>query len=314
MVKTLHDNCFYFPDGSIKPYFKMNKPQINEIIIQHPYLGFDPQNYKIYREKYSIDFSIKNLFKKFINLFEKNAKIHEDEIHFYDTGYWSILDKDYLYIGSGEKELTESIKKISSGKFAFCLSNRDLILFFKGSIDNNRIKNSIGCDIYCTNYFLPYVEILTPVRKTLNDLGETNIQIKEHMDFSQIYVNSKRGEKLDINYVSNYLKNKKNIMIPYAVIPIGRWVGPVVVPNDFKPFPIKSLDSIEYIIGQFPGGCLKHDFFTPGKFYYSCFIGNFSDVIILDGAFHKDIFSEKKKLTAINDSGIDKKYLDYFTK
>lgn len=314
MVETLHDNCFYYPDGAIKPYFKMKNPKIKEIIIQHPYMHFDPQNYKIFREEFVVDYSKINFAQRFVNLFEMNAKMFEGEKQFYETGYWSIIDKNHFYMGSGENELIITIKKISEGKFAFCLSNRDLVIIIKGLISNGNIKNKLSFDVYSHNYFLPFVEVLDPVRKTINYLGKNKKEIAEKLDFNKIFLNKKSNENLDTRYISCYLINKKNIMIPCAVAPIGRWMGPVVVPNYFKPFPLKSLDSLDFIFGQFSGGCMKSDFFRSGKFYYSCFIGRFSDVIVLNGYFRENYSYKRKKLKAINDTGIDTKYLDYFVK
>ena len=59
----------------------------------------------------------------------------------------------------------------------------------------------------------------------------------------------------------------------------------------------------------------KSDFFKPdNRFYSSCFIGLYSDVIILEGKFHYSLDEKDENITAINDSGIDSSYLDYFTK
>lgn len=291
----------------------MNKPKTQEIILQHPLWGFDPQNYQIYREEYKLVYKQKKLINEFIRLSESNIKLSDEEIIWDDTGYWSFIDENSLYIGSGEIELYNSIKNILSGKLVYCLSYRDAIIFLKCKILKGRIDPEVIIDIYSTSAFLPFVEVLDPFRKTIQEIGEYQLNNHGKINFENIFINCKSNVNFNISYLSCQLKNKKNIMIPHAVIPKGRWIGQVVVPNDFKPFPLKAIDSLEYIVGQFPGGCMKSDFFRSGIFYYRCSIGVFSDVIVLDGCFHFDLNDKMKKITVQNNSGIDKGFLDYFT-
>lgn len=313
MIECLHEHYFYYPDGSKKCYFRMKKPSTKKIIIQHPYLLFDPQNNQIYREEYKLKYQNNDLIINFITLSESNAELREDEYLWYHTGYWSILDKRYLYIGSGEYGILDTIKYVQKGKLAFCLSFRDFIIFIKSTFSQGQIKNESIIDIYCTNSYLPFVEVLNPFRKSLKMMGKFYLNKTEKLDYSSIKVDSQYKSLLSFVDYSFSLKNRKNIMIPYAIVPVGeRGIGPVVVLNDFGPFPIDSINSLGYIFTQMIGGCLKSDFFRPGDFYYIGSIDIYNDIILLNGYFDYGEFNNEVEPFLENNFEIEKTYLDYF--
>jgi len=305
MIEGTYENYFYYPDGSTKSYFRMKAPRSREIVIQHPLPAFYPASNQIYREEYTIEYPNDDLVTNFIKSAEDNSNIREDEILWRNTGYWSILDTDYQYIGCGESASLDTMKNIQRGKLVFCLCSRDFIIFIKSTIIGGQINDKSTIDIFCANLYLPFVEILDPFRKMLEMMGEVHLNKEENVSSSSI--------KTD----PIILVNKKNIMVPYAVVPVRKRsaheekaIGLVVIPNNFGTFPIDSVNSLEYILTSGMGGSLKSDFFRPRTSYYRYFIECYNDVVLLHGSY--DIFENEIKSFLIDDFEIDRTYLDYF--
>ena len=152
------------------PSFKMIKPKIDKIIIQNSWpLIFDPISGNIYEEKYRISISDdnENLIDVLKNIIA-NANLFENESFFLScSGYWSIIDSSSYYVGSGENGLLLSSSKVKTGEFGISYCSRDFILIVSGKIINYQITNVLELHLICTNYYLPFADILFPFRKSL---------------------------------------------------------------------------------------------------------------------------------------------------
>jgi hypothetical protein len=304
VIEGTYENYFYYPDGSTKSYFRMKTLCTEEIVIQHPLPTFDPLSDQIYREEYILKYPNNSLVPDFIRLTEDNSNIGEDEILWYNTGYWSILDVDYQYIGCGESALLDTMENIQRGKLVFCLCSRDFIMFIKSVITEGQTSGKSSIDIFCANSWLPFVEVIDPFRKVLRIMGEAHLSGTEKMSYSSIRTRIS-------------LRNNKNIMIPCAIMPVGeriarekKAIGLAVIPNDFGSFEMDSVNSLEYILTSARGGSLKTDFFRSGTFCYDYFIERYSDVALLYGYY--DVLDNDGIFLSIDNFEIDKTYLDYF--
>lgn len=319
MVSNFYDNFFIHHNGKKTPYFKMKKPNTNKIIIQHPLIHFDPQNSKIYNERYIINPSNKKLNRVLLNFIKKSEEyyeLEEDEQYWYETGYWTLVDEKYMYFGFGENSLEKTLSFLKKGKFNYCLSFRDTILFIKGKFKNEKIFGKIEIDIYINNCFLPIVETIEPIRKTIYEMGNYYLTSDNFVKYEDIFLGEYIKE-FGISY-SYLLRNEKNILIPYAVVSKGYILGYAVVINDFSEFPINELNDLKFIFGGFAGGNLPRDFFKAGKYNYICRIGIFSNIILLDGNFSYDLDNfdgldkKNKKAKSKRKIIINKNYLEKF--
>jgi len=188
-----------------------------------------------------------------------------------------VITNTHQFIGCGEYSIGDSLASIGDGRLFFCIDSRDFIVFIESQIELGRIKGKTIFNVYCTSTYLPYVENFNIFRKALSTLGPTRLIRSNPIDFDSTRLSSGR------------LKNKKGIMIPVAVAPLGkRGLGPVIVPNDFTPFEAESLNSLEFIFTQFGGGCLHSDFYTKGKFYFHFSLEKYGDILLLSGMFSRE--------------------------
>ena len=234
MIERWHEDYFEVDNSEHIPYFEIPAPNSNKIVVQHPYMSFDPLgglnflSNSIYNKTIFLKyFGDATFIEKFQNESIKKANLGDDNYVWRSTGYWTILKDKKNYIGSGLKSLIDSVRVIETGKASYCLTNRDSIIFINFKFDNGSVISGVIFDFFITNVYLPYIETIHPFLKAIEDIGafqvisekKTNIfdlctTKSDKGGFSAGFLN--RIIEADISpkkFVLNplaYIKNKKN--------------------------------------------------------------------------------------------------------
>jgi hypothetical protein len=262
-MMSIHDSFFVMPNGSRSPYFKLQTDQDRVVVIQDPYFGFDFESYQVVKEEYSFRSTNRKFISDFIKGCEVNARLVKDQVLWAFTGYWSVKNGNDLYIGLGVEALYSTLSEIHSGRLAFCLDNTDFCIFIKKDIEDSAL---LWIDIYASAVFRPWVEILEPFRRTIDQMAENQIQKK-------IITEPIIASKSFHNY------GQHGLVFPYAISPTEQWwIGPSIIQNHFGSF------GVDYLFTQAKGGWLKKDFFKPSQcFMFSGSQHQFDDVKVIRG-------------------------------
>ena len=297
MLELIHKPYFCMPDGTTKSFFRMETAPEGELIVQHPYFHFDFEGLEVYREEYEIEYRNDELILDFIRLSEEYSALEDDEVLWYHTGYWSIRDGTDLYIGSGEYAIQDTKSNLASGELAFCLDANDFCVLIKCNVKDSHQHGPVIIDIYGSNLWRPFVEILDPFRKAITILAK---------QYGVNQLNIEQNAKIEAAPFK--FRGKRRIIVPFAIAPTWEgYIGPTVVENQFLPFPI------QYLFSQVNGGWLKSDFFKPGNHYW--FEGRtcvFNDIILVDGQFYDDGQHKGLKPTVDSKFETHKAYLECF--
>jgi hypothetical protein len=262
---SMHQPFFVMPDGSRSPYFKLKTDEKRAVIVQDPYFGFDFESYQVLKEEYSFHSDNQKFISDFMKACERNSSLGRDQVLWASTGYWSIKSGDDLYIGLGAEALNLTLPYIHAGRLVFCLDNNDFCLFIKRNVKNG-IPMLIEIDIYASTLYRPWVEILEPLRKTISEMAESQIE---------------KGVDIKTTIVSKTFHDygQHGLVFPYAISPTAnRWIGPSMIQNHFGSF------GVDYLFTEAKGGWLKKDFFKPSQcFIFSGSQHQFNDVKVIRG-------------------------------
>lgn len=139
------------------------------------------------RTRRAVDIAfLRDFIEGCIDFFALNA--FPDETLWYATGYWSIKGRRNQFMGIGIKTLERCNQAIDGDKIAFCLANRDSIVVIHGNLRKPKAFNSY-IDIYATNAFLPFTEIVDIYRSGTRRLHDVESLKTEFVPESALHSN-----------------------------------------------------------------------------------------------------------------------------
>lgn len=195
MIERIHEDLVELQSGEKAPFFEFPAPKSKRIIIQHPYMYFDPLGggldflpKLIYNKTIQVDYKGDIAFiEVFQNLSEQKACLKEDYILWWWTGYWTVLKNKKYFIGSGLDSLKNAIGDFGHGKASYCLTNRDSIILTNFEFNRGLIEKGAVFDFFINNAFLPYVETINPFLGAIAEIGKFHYVSEKKIKIFDLY-------------------------------------------------------------------------------------------------------------------------------
>lgn len=284
MIKRIHEDFFELESGEKTPFFEFPAPKSTKIIVQHPYMFFDPLGggldylpKLIYNKTIQVDYKGDITFiEVFENYSEQKACIKVDRILWYWTGYWTVLKNGKYFIGSGLVSLKNAIGDFDQGKASYCLTNRDSIILLNFEFNNGLIEKGIVFDYFINNAFLPYVEIINPFIIAIAKIGKIHNTSEKRIKILDIYKtrSGKGGDQSPLGGIERIIKAnmqpRKFVLNPTVCVRDRDDFSVILVAiiNEFST-KWKSINSLKYLIGNCGGGFIETDFIGDKEFNIS---------------------------------------------
>ncbi len=320
MIERFHEDFFELSSGEKAPYFEFPAPKSKKIIIQHPYIPFDPLGggldylpRLIYNKTIQVDYNGDVTFiEKFQDLAEQKACLKEDYILWWWTGYWTVLKNKQYFIGSGLYPLKNAIGDFGHGKASYCLANRDSIILINFEFNKGLIENGIVLDFFITNAFLPYVETINPFLRAIAEIGKIHDIFEKKIKVFEIYKTKSENEGLNSSLggldriIRTKIQPRKFILNPTACVRNDEDdVALVVIKNEFST-KLSPINSVKYLIGSCAGGFIKTDFTGDKEFNIYCEVIFLNNNIVMNTYFHAqaDFESIDETLEVLSDNDV----------
>jgi hypothetical protein len=302
MIERIHEDFFELESGEKSPFFEFPAPKSKKIIVQHPYLPFDPLGggldylpKLIYNKTIQVDYKGDTTFVEvFENHSEQKACFKEDSILWWWTGYWTVLKNRKYLIGSGLASLRNAIGDVGHGKASYCLTNRDSIILINFEFHKGLIEKEIVFDFFINNAYLPYVETINPFLIAISKIGKFNCISEKKIQIFDIFKtkSANRGvhsplDEMDRSIYTS-IQPRKFVLNPIAYVKVkdDDNVILVVIKNEFSTN-WKSIDSVKCLVGNSGGGFIKNDFTGDKEFDINCKILFLNNNILLQTYFHQ---------------------------
>ena len=177
----------------------------------------------------------------------------KDEYLWNNTGFWTIVNDDHDYLGVSLESLDRAIRIRKDGSLACCLANIDSIIIFSSLFKKGHLLES-KLDIYVTNTYLPYVEVMQPFRDALKNLGKVSYLEEKFVDEEKVH--------------KWFFKRRAYFGKPLALINSSKRQVPIIAVSN-NPFHLMKnveISPLDYFLGQMAGGFIESDF-TGKKFF-----------------------------------------------
>lgn len=271
------------------------KSNLNQsLIVFHPFLAFDPistysrqkgilarghSSIEILKRKYiteleytpivheeiRADFNFFSNLESLLAIIEHNFKIPKDAWLWYDTGYWTAKSRKFSYMGISEDSALQVWSRNNEITLSYVASSTSVLLEFR--LDKHE-ENAFVLNVYYTNRFVVFPDLIDTVHRALNCLGPWEIKKTETTEHDKIF---------DIGYHQGY-SNEMVTTLTFPIIPIrvialsnnpapgSDFLYAVLVKNTFFKIPGCVTKPEGYAILTYSGGWLKQDF-DRGKLF-----------------------------------------------
>ncbi|MEM0134047.1 MAG: hypothetical protein QXU18_02300 [Thermoplasmatales archaeon] len=271
---------------------------ISEInsFLESKYIPAEDKLTPIVHEKIKAKFDFFGSLNLLLTRIEYYYKIPENNWLWDNTGYWSAKGSRFGYMGISEKSALDLWNQSDELTLCYIASNASSLLEF---ILDKREENSFFLNIYYSNEFSAFPDLIDAVHKALDEIGQWEALKIEKNDHEIIF-----NYKPNISELTNDEKFASFPIIPYRVMPFGEdppvgtdFLYAVIVENTF--FKIHNWMKIPegYAIVTRSGGWLKDDF--QAKKRYQTF---FRRVRKLENCFLVSIsVREVKEMNSLSD-------------
>lgn len=227
--------------------------------LRREYMPHEQNITPIVHEKIMANYNFFDCLELLLTAIEKNFKVPDDTWLWYDTGYWTAWDAKYSYIGLSEKSALDLWTKTVNLTLCYVVSSPSMLLEFKL---NKSEENSFYLNIYYTNKFIVFPDLIDAVHKSLEGIGKWKLLKTEKVDHDTIFEVQNSHQRL-----INELPNKIFPIMPARVIPLFEHPQPgtdflfaVAVENTFFKIENKMKEPEGFAIMTRSGGWLREDF------------------------------------------------------
>lgn len=270
------DNVFILSSGEQRINFKMKLSVKNKIIVPYPHFPFDPYSQKrIYCQSFNPRWRSLNSLFDFLHDVNQFSRLDKDEILWFDTGFWTIVcDREPDLFGLDLDSLNRTLQLVPNGQLALCLANRDTTIIFRTKFLKNRFTYG-RLQIYVTNSYLPFVEVIQPFRDALGSELLSNNSTKERF--------------FDIDNIKRIHRNPHSLFFkPNAIVRSFKHQTPMIAisKNPFINHKAVETHSLPYFFGQMCGGFREEE--LKNKTYVSSTlrIWNFQNTLVANLLYH----------------------------
>lgn len=275
MIMLFYDDFFTMPSGKKESYVRIDLSINAKTVIPHPLFSFDHLSENmIYHQMFKPDWQSILSGMAFLEKSSKYARIRADETLWGNTAFWTLKMDSYDYLGIGIRKLEEVIRTRKEGEFFCCLANRDSIIVFFSKFKDNALEETM-LDVYVTNTYLPYVEVMQPFREALKNMGKHSVLIEDFADYRNIHKGFYQEEVyLDkpLALIKGSSPPDNNVQVPIMAI----------LNNPFHLRKDASIESLKHFLGQMAGGFLESDFEGKTPFSVDLEIWQLRDIIVAD--------------------------------
>ena len=147
----------------------------------------------IVHEKIKANFNFFDNLELLLKTIEQNFKVPDDHWLWDDTGFWTARDTKYSYMGLSEESAFDLWTKSSNLILCYVTSNPSTLLEFK--LDK-REENIFYLNIYYTNRFVVFPDLIDAVHKSLDCAGNWELLKSEKGNHDTIFesLHRRRGQ------------------------------------------------------------------------------------------------------------------------
>jgi hypothetical protein len=272
MIERFHEDFFELESGEKAPFFEFPAPKSKKIIVQHPYIPFDPLGGGLdYLPRLIYNKTIQLDYKgdvRFIELFENHSEqkvcLREDYILWWWTGYWTVLKNGKYFIGSGLVSLKNAIGDFGHGEASYCLANRDSIILINFGFNKGLIEKGVVFDFFINNAYLPYVETISPFLGAVGEISKFHEIQEKKIKISDIYKAKSINERASHSWTMGWAKISPRTFILNPVAYIREKKGDkdanlVAIKNEFSTS-WNSINTVECLIVRCAGGFIESEY------------------------------------------------------
>ena len=240
--------------------------EIDRAQLEERYIPIKRNLTPIVHEKIKANFNFFDNLELLLKTIEKNFKVPEDEMLWYDTGYWTGRNAKYTYMGLSEESAFDIWTKSSDLSLCYVASNSSTLLEFK--LDK-REENIFYLNIYYTNRFVVFPDLIDAVHKSLDFAGNWELLNSEKGNHDTIFESlyKRRGQIFD-------MPDTTFSIIPAMVIPFSEppipgtdFLFAVALENNFYKIETTMNEPEGFAIVDKPGGWMRDDFQSEKRYH-----------------------------------------------
>jgi len=279
-----HDDFFTLSNGQTKAFLKLGKFE-GRFIIQHPFFHFGSSFFQrdvaeeedtpeVFFQQFEITTS-KSPFDidDFLFKVEKNYYLRPDESLWYETGFWTVVLGSDSYMGIGLNKLKDTLKKQKTAKFAVCLSSNISITSINSRVEE---EQKIVVSVYASNDVIPFVEVVEPFRKAVEDYNDFKPLKSEILPERKLRRFWGANRRISINPIAFVIDRRHN---ENKILP--------VIKNPFTKTKDPLISKIRHITGITSGGFIESDYYGGKQFLPYAEIWNLASTSIIEFNFQQ---------------------------
>jgi len=280
--------------GESRPFFHWSGKIKEPVVVHHPSIPFDPMPFSlgqqellsrpiefdlstkdaephlprdwnrtpIFYESFSLSGDFFEAISGFTSHSERFSRLEDDEILWYDTGYWAAQRGRDHYIGIGAAHAEELVRSVSTGVLCYVLCHPGAMLAF--TLGDITRPERFSLDMYLNNTFSPFAEERRNMYQTLGAIGSWE-SVESVLGFEKELMRSPIPKK----WLSR--ENTWNEVIslkPLAVVNAKKKTFYLAaVTRNLWQSPWKSLNRTSYLLVTYRHGYWVDDDFLPPERY-----------------------------------------------